>query len=238
MLQDQTTYIEGSKAILQKAEVLLIDVFVWRWEWHLDFGCYVSYGSSRSATRISPILFPVLNFIRSTTAHDCMLYNTVLMWLFGLLYKLDPGSAPARIVSSAVSSNFNQSCHTMLDYGDATVKSPLALPGEIISVRDAAIETCQAYSWISANHSLGRESARYYLFPMGTALSVLGKEPLAFSWARAMLDSSPITEHYASGNAGSANPAGFGFYVTPEALHPIIGLSSERIFTSEDIHGI
>ncbi|EPE06633.1 transposase tc1-like protein [Ophiostoma piceae UAMH 11346] len=230
---DQQTFATDAKVLLTKVEELLTDLFLWRWQWELISGRYVS---SDTQVPFSSTTLVCLDFPQPSAAHECMLYNAVLMWVFGLLYKLEPCSAPMRIKACAAAARIKGGLLGLPNYSSTAVyQQVLALPGTVISIRDAAIEICLAYSWISRHHMLCREPARYYLFPMGMAVSVLGREHETYMWAREMLDASPVTKNYAAGSTGAANTAGFGFYVTEEAFHPGAGQPEDRLFSQEDM---
>ena len=225
---DRQTFAADAKMLVTKVEGLLTDLCLWRWQWELISGRYVS---SDTQVPFSSKTLASLHFPHPSAAHECMLYNAVLMWLFGLLYKLEPCSTPLRIRACAAAAKTKSGLSGLQDH----LGTVLALPGTVISIRDAAVEICRAYSWVSRHHMLCREPARYYLFPMGMAVSVLGREHATSMWARAMLDASPVTENYASGSAGAATAAGFGFYVTEESFHPGAGQPEGRLFTHEDM---
>ncbi|KAJ4198728.1 hypothetical protein NW767_008719 [Fusarium falciforme] len=93
------------------------------------------------------------------------------------------------------------------------------------------MEILRAFEWVTRHHSRSKEPTFLYLFPVGMTLSVLEKEPEAKAWAISLLNRSPITANYAQGQ----NPAGFGFYVTSEALHPETVEAELQLFSEQDL---
>ncbi|KAK7988164.1 hypothetical protein PG989_008479 [Apiospora arundinis] len=177
-----------------------------------------------------------LAFDKPRNANDIMLYNAALMWLLALLWKLEPLRAATIIERAAkgAAPHPGQATHPPTgapEYtarprqSDAAISSsssfePLRRPGASLSIRDPAVEICRVYEWQSRNHArcaAAEDQLCLYLFPVGMARSVLDAEPESRAWIRAMLDASPVTSGY--GREGE-NIAGFGFYVTKEALDP------------------
>ena len=155
-----------------------------------------------------------------------MLYNATLMWLLALLWKLEPLGANSRIESCALAA-------TPLD-ADTRYSSfePLRRPGAAVAVRDPAMEVCHVFEWITRHHNRSKEPTFLYLFPVGMAMSVLESDAEDYAWVKSLLGQSPITANYSKGQ----NPAGFGFYVTPEALHPETIQAKQQLFSTGDIN--
>ena len=112
-------------------------------------------------------------------------------------------------------------------YVSWTSFAPLRRPGAALSVRDPAVEICRAFEWQcregrGGSGSEEEEPNAFYLFPLGTAMSALDDDAECREWIAWMLASSRHTEGYGvqSGDCRNSNPAGFGYYLTREALHP------------------
>jgi len=154
-----------------------------------------------------------------------MLYNATLMWLLALLWKMDPLGASQRIETCATTATPAETSVGYLGF------EPLRRPGASVSVRDPAMEILRPFEWVARHHSRSKEPTFLYLFPVGTALSVVETEPEAKALAITLLNRSPITANYAQGQ----NPAGFGFYVTREALHPETVEAELQLFSERDL---
>ncbi|RSM19447.1 hypothetical protein CDV31_001607 [Fusarium ambrosium] len=222
--------------LLRRTEELLVSLYRWRWQWQARSGDQVevdtgitsqlngpaaealgSIGTSRQLGR--------LRFGKFTLVTELMLYNATLMWLLALLWKMDPLGASQRI----------ETCATTATPAEASVRylgfEPLRRPGASVSVRDPAMEILRAFEWVTRHHSRSKEPTFLYLFPVGMALSVIEAEPEAKSWAITLLNRSPITANYAQGQ----NPAGFGFYITRESLHPETVDAELQLFSEQDL---
>ncbi|KAK7430698.1 hypothetical protein QQZ08_002742 [Neonectria magnoliae] len=222
--------------ILERAEKLLLTLFQWRWRWQANSGDQVSVDISMtwqpngSAAAVlgsigTPLHLDRLRFGRFVAAIEIMLYNATLMWLLALLWKTDPLGAGIRIeacATGAVPSN-EEARYASFE--------PLRSPGASLTVRDPAMEVCRAFEWVTRHHSRNKDASFLYLFPVGMAMSVLEKEPEEMAWAQALLDKSPITANYSQGK----NPAGFGFYVTRQALHPEEVQATQKLFSVPDL---
>ena len=110
--------------------------------------------------------------------------------------------------------------------------APLRRPGAALSVRDPATEVCRAFEWQCRHRERdGSVPNNFYLFPMGMAMSVLDDDDEYRAWIARLLGSSRYTDGYGfRGSLGrGANPAGFGYYLTREALDPEVqGLGSRN----------
>jgi hypothetical protein len=205
-------------------------LYRWRWKWQREYGRCVTLdhcdGNAEPSNR--------LQFDRALRANDIMLYNSILMWLLALLWKLDPSRAESTIrhctraaaASVALTPSDNLHGHPSspgLGRDDPSISfKPLQHPEASISIRDAAVEICHVYEWKSRNHgkvSSSEDQMCLYLFPVGMAKSVLDREPEYKAWIGSMLDASPHTRAY---GRDSDNIAGFAYYITQEALSPSI----------------
>ncbi|EWY83117.1 hypothetical protein FOYG_12969 [Fusarium oxysporum NRRL 32931] len=220
--------------LLERVEKQLVALYLWRWQWQARSGNHVesdagntpqlngraaealgSIGTSRQSGR--------LRLGKFALATELMLYNATLMWLIALYWKIDPVSASARIEACADAAMPDEPANNYLSF------EPLRRPGGAVTVRDPAMEICRVFEWVTHHHCRSKEPSFLYLFPMGVAMSVLEAEPETKAWATSLLNISPITANYAHGQ----NAAGFGFYVTPEALHPEKVVAKEQLFSAQ-----
>ena len=203
-------------ALVERVEHQLVKLFTWRWKWN-ELNPYSVWEESTSSNptavpgqnRLFESVFWFSAFERAT---EIVLYNAVQMWLVGLLWRLTPAHTPA-IISSAA-----QIAAPPAYMLENTTVSPLLLPGVSFSLRDPAIEICRVFEYQCRNVQHSRDSALFYLLPIGLAYSVLEREPLYRDWIRAMLDMSPVTRGYVLGQ----NVMGFGFYLTSNNLQETI----------------
>ncbi|KAH6961972.1 hypothetical protein BKA56DRAFT_598155 [Ilyonectria sp. MPI-CAGE-AT-0026] len=222
--------------IAERVQEQLTILYQWRWRWQADSGDQVtadtgrtwqpngaavavlgSIGTSRHLGR--------LRFGKFIAATEIMLYNAALMWLLALLWKTDPLGAGQRIEACATAA--------MPEDEETRCRSfePFRRPGASLTVRDPALEVCLAFEWVSRHHSRSKDPSFLYLFPVGMAMSVLDQEPEIKKWAQALLEKSPITANYAQGD----NPAGFGFYLTRQALDPEEIQATQQLFSIPDL---
>ncbi|KAH7109522.1 hypothetical protein EDB81DRAFT_704630 [Dactylonectria macrodidyma] len=228
-----------SVEIAERVQVQLTTLYRWRWKWQAESGHQVSIdsgttwqpngaasavlGSIGTSRRLDRLVFG--KFVAAT---EIMLYNATLMWLLALLWKTDPVDAGSRIEVCADAA--------MPTDGDTRYTSfePLRRPGASVTVRDPAMEICRAFEWVSRHHCRSKDASFLYLFPIGMAMSVLEQEPEGKEWAKALLERSPVTASYSQGG----NPAGFGFYVTKEALDPEEFQASQQLFSGPDMEAV
>ncbi|KAK6843056.1 hypothetical protein PG995_002064 [Apiospora arundinis] len=231
--------------LCDRAAAQLERLYRWRWNWQRTNSQCVSRAqppsqSSRQTVAAlgstgTPRNLDRLAFDKPRNANDIMLYNAALMWLLALLWKLEPLRAASIIERAAkgAAPHLGQATHPPTGAPEYTARprqsdaaisissfEPLRRPGSSLSIRDPAVEICRVYEWQSRNHArcaAAEDQLCLYLFPVGMARSVLDAEPESRAWIRAMLDASPVTSGY--GREGE-NIAGFGFYVTKEALDP------------------
>ncbi|CAM1510073.1 Fc.00g004080.m01.CDS01 [Cosmosporella sp. VM-42] len=222
--------------ILEEVQEQLVAVYKWRWRWQDENGDQVSVDIGKTWQPnglAAPILGSIgtsrhldrLRFGRFVAATELMLYNAALMWLLALLWKMDPIGAGEWIESCAAAAIPSDKNSWSVSF------EPLRRPGAALTVRDPAMEVCRAFEWVSRHHSRSKDPTFLYLFPVGIAMSVLEKEPEGKTWVKALLDKSPVTANYSQGE----NPAGFGFYVTRESLHPELVQAKEQLFSPQEI---
>ncbi|KIL84046.1 transcriptional regulatory protein moc3 [Fusarium avenaceum] len=222
--------------LLERVERQLVTLYRWRWQWQAQSGNQVesdasntpqlngraaealgSIGTSRQSGR--------LRIGKFTLATELMLYNATLMWLIALCWKIDPVSASTRIEACANAALTDEPDTKYLSF------EPLRRPGASVTVRDPAMEVCRVFEWVTRHHSRNKEPAFLYLLPIGVAMSVLESEPETKAWVTSLLNMSPITANYARGQ----NAAGFGFYITPEPLHPESVVGDKQLFLAQDM---
>ncbi|KAM5385726.1 hypothetical protein ACJZ2D_000925 [Fusarium nematophilum] len=224
------------RELLERVERQLAALYRWRWQWQARSGHQVELDAGntvqlngRAAETLGSIGTPRqsgrLRFGKFALATELMLYNATLMWLLALLWKIDPVSASARIEGRADAVMPDEPAMRYLSF------EPLRRPGAAVTVRDPAMEICRAFEWVTRHHCRSKEPAFLYLFPVGMAMSVLETEPETKAWAASLLNMSPITANYARGQ----NAAGFGFYITREALHPERVGAKEQLFSTHDM---
>ncbi|KAF7555111.1 hypothetical protein G7Z17_g2456 [Cylindrodendrum hubeiense] len=223
--------------IAERVQDQLIQLYQWRWRWQTDSGDQVAVDSSKTwqpngsaATILGSIgtsrHLDRLRFGKFVAAIEIMLYNATLMWLLALLWKTDPLGAGIRIeVCATAAMPVDDEARQYTSF------EPLRRPGASLTVRDPAMEICRAFEWVSRHHSRSKEPSFLYLFPMGMAMSVLAEDPEGKRWAQALLEKSPITANYARGD----NPAGFGFYITQQALDPDEVQATQQLFSVPEL---
>jgi hypothetical protein len=179
----------------------LEQLFKWRWRWEAE-NPHAAW--NEESGRESP-LGRTIRFAKLAQAVEIMTYNAVLIWILGLLWKLDPSNVHAAVLDAASRSNGSSSrWHT--------THGPLHLPGEAMQLRDIAIEICRAFDFQIRNIKENVVSSLFFLMPIGLAWSVLEHDE---EWKRAInqsLASSYITSGYQTGK----NVFGFGSYAVPE----------------------
>ncbi|ORX93374.1 hypothetical protein BCR34DRAFT_608573 [Clohesyomyces aquaticus] len=215
-------------AILDRVKEQLALLYSWRWQWQALSGHEITAESDHA----NP--FPgivgrgrQIRFRRFLVASELMLYNATLMWLLALLFKIDPFGAAGNI----------EACGRAAMAGVETARSfqsfePLRRPGGAVNLRDPALEICRAFEWISRHHDRSNESTYLYLFPVGMAMTALQDDGEAMAWIKSMLNESPVTAFYGLGT----NQAGFGFYLSREAMAaPGIVQLQEPLFSEQDM---
>ena len=188
----------------------LIKLYQWRWQWHTRFSHEVGleFGDDSSLSP-GPERLRRLHFGRFVAASEIMLYNATLMWLLALMFKMDPIGASEQIEACAVSSELAN--NVGVRYASF---APLRRLGGAVSLRDPALEICRTFEWVAAHHDCSKEPTYLYLFPVGMAMTALKDDPASMDWVKGLLSVSSVTANYTQ----SDNQAGFGFYLSREAL--------------------
>jgi hypothetical protein len=184
--------------LVQRIEYQLARAHNWRWQWD-----EVNPGV---AWEVDPELLPadqvltknrpirkVLQFSSFSKATELCLYNAILLFLLGLLWNLKP-------VSPDPSESLRPS------------QSSLYMPGNVDSLTEPAVEICRAFEYQLLNVKQCRDSALFWLFPLGMASKALEEDFEYLAWIKSMLDVSQITKGYGTGG----NTYGFGFYKFPK----------------------
>ncbi|KAF5688792.1 transcriptional regulatory moc3 [Fusarium circinatum] len=233
-MDEDGTHTKGE--LLARVETQMIALYRWRWQWQAHSRNHIESDvnntpqlNGRAADALGSIGYSRqsgrLGFRKFALATDLMLYNATLMWLIALQWKIGPVSASSRIEACADAAMPDEPATRYLSF------QPLRRPGASVTVRDPTMEICRVFEWVTSHHSRSKEPTFLYLFPIGMAMSALETEPEAKAWVTDLLNKSPITANYASGQ----NAGGFGFYITPEALNPETDMAKHQLFSSRDI---
>jgi len=211
--QDDST---ARAALIDRVERQLVNLFKWRWKWEElnPFSAWEEQVSSNSsaAPGQNRVFESVFCFSAFEQATEIVFYNAVQMWLVGLLWRLAPSNTPA-IISLAA-----RIAATQTSTLEATNVTPLLLPGMSFSLREPAIEICRIFEYQCLNVQHSRDSALFYLLPIGLAYCTLEQESRYRDWMRSMLDLSQVTKGYVLGQ----NVMGFGFYLSSGELQETI----------------
>lgn len=188
--------------LIQQINSQLEELFKLRWRWEA-----ANLGTVHEETHIRQgNLRPgALSFANVSQAADIMTYNAVLIWLLGLLWKLDPKQIDSSVTRAANYTRTVSSCQQTQD-------SPLRRPGEAVYLRDVAIEICRSFNFLLRNIKNSSISALFFLMPIGLAWNVLKHEE---NWRNAINETlalSNITKDYHTGQ----NAFGFGAYAIPQ----------------------
>ncbi|KAF2496090.1 hypothetical protein BU16DRAFT_366807 [Lophium mytilinum] len=188
---------ELKQSLLYKVKAQLENLYSWRWAWDAanPAAVWEVYPSSSPAIA-SRAVERSLHFSNQLLASEISLYNAVLMWLLGLLWRLEP---PAALFITPVPRT--------------PLRTPILRPHQVHSLRDPAIEICLTFEFQMRDASHSRDSALFFLFPLGLAWTVLESEPAFRDWIRSMLDQSSVTGGYAIGRN-----AWFGNYYIPKVF--------------------
>lgn len=175
-------------------------LYEWRWKWtenNPNAAWEIALSEVPSGRVISKFrLFEKVLWFRSFThATEILLYNAVLLCLLGTLWQFEPPPDPE---------------------SPGQTSAPLILPGEVINLIEPAEEICRGFEYQLLNINNSRESALFWLLPLGVAAKVLEMEPAYGRWIQAMLDTSRVTRGYGSGMSEFA----FGHYQFPHIGHP------------------
>ncbi|KAL6243690.1 hypothetical protein RBB50_009123 [Rhinocladiella similis] len=184
--------------LIQRIEYQLAKLYNWRWHWEEI--------NPNACWEVDPEIIPSHQFLQNprpirktlifstfSRAIDISLYNAVLLCLLGLLWSLKP------VDEEEPSSPVELS------------QTPLTLPGNVDSLIEPAVEICRAFEFQLLNVKSSKDSALFWLFPLGLASKVLEDKMEYLAWIKNMLDSSQITRGYGTGQ----NTTGFGFYKFP-----------------------
>jgi len=203
LLQDQEQLEHAQSAelkgdLIRRVEFQIERIYQWRWRWEAS--------NTNIAWEAEPDMLPAdyvlthfrpirsfLVFNSCSQATEVSLYNAVLLCLLGLLWTLKP---PDDLPPSPV----------------PLPTTPLALPGDIESLTQPAIEICRAFEYQLSHVKSSRDSALFWLFPLGLASRVLEDDTSMMLWIKTMLETSQVTRGYGTGG----NAYGFGFYKFPK----------------------
>ncbi|KIX09868.1 uncharacterized protein Z518_00949 [Rhinocladiella mackenziei CBS 650.93] len=205
-LQDQSQLEQSpsdqfKQSLIQRIEYQIAKAYNWRWSWE-ELNPNVAWEvdpemlpSDQFPLSPSRVVRKVLMFSSFSKAAEIALYNATLLCLLGLLWtmKSPEEDSPSPITLS---------------------QTPLFLPGELRSLTEPAIEISRAFEFQLANVKRSRDSALFWLFPLGLASRVLEDNPDYITWIKSMLDSSQVTRGYGTGG----NTYGFGFYKFPKIM--------------------
>jgi hypothetical protein len=160
--------------VIQNLKSDLMALYQWRWNWET--------ANPQAATNLDPEdlppgmticdnrVFPkVLWFQNFTQATEISLYNTTLCCILGLLWQFEP---PQNVP------HLNNAYH------------PLLLPGQYSSLKPPAEEICRAFEYQVMNVHSSRESALFWLLPLGVTDKVLKNDPRFDRWVYSMLHAS------------------------------------------------
>lgn len=200
MRLDREFNSELHEDLVQRLNVQLEQLFKWRWRWEGE-NLHAAWeeDSHRRASVGRAIRFATL-----PQAVEIMIYNSVLIWILGLLWKLDPLNVHSAILDAAGNAKDLSSCRY-------STLGPLHLPGEAFQLREIAVEICMAFDFQIRNIKDNAVSSLFFLMPIGLAWSVLEHEEEWTSVISEGLASSYVTRGYQTGQ----NVFGFGSYAIP-----------------------
>ena len=186
--------------LVQRLSFQLEQLFEWRWLWEAsNLQAAWEEQSGRVASPARAICFATMS-----QAVEIMTYNSVLIWILGLLWKLDPLNTRSAVLGAAGHTKECSPCrHAAI--------GPLHFPVEAIQLRDIAIEIYRIFDFQIRNVQNRAVSSLFFLMPIGLAWSVLEQEE---EWKIAIdksLASSYVTKGYQTGR----NVFGFGSYAIP-----------------------
>lgn len=202
-LQDQVQLDQAQSAelkgdLIRRIEFQIERIYQWRWRWEAS--------NTNTVWEAEPDILPAdyvlthfrpirsfLVFNSCSQATELSLYNAVLLCLLGLLWTLKP---PDDLPPSPV----------------PVPTTPVALPGDVESLTQPAIEICRAFEYQLIHVKNSRDSALFWLFPLGLASRVLEDDTNMMLWMKTMLETSQVTRGYGTGG----NAYGFGFYRFPK----------------------
>lgn len=199
----------------------LVKLFEWRWQWQ-ERHQFVTWEEPAPASSHQEEDRPFqsrLAFFDFERATEIALYNAVHMWLIGFLWRIVPNEAGKLIADAAITAL------AITKLTPTSYLTPLALPGQSCTLREVAIEIVRVFDYQCHNSAHCRNSALFYVLPIGLAYSVLEAEPLYRTWIRSILDMSIVTRGYAIGQ----NVMGFGFYLRGMPLHETVTRTTRSV---------
>lgn len=187
--------------LVQRLKLQLEQLFKWRWRWEgVNQHAAWEEESDRKASVGRKILFQNL-----PQAVEIMTYNSVLIWILGLLWKLDPLNTHYTVLNAAGTSKDASTCRY-------NTLGPLNLPGEAVQLREIAVEICMAFDFQVRNIKNHAVSSLFFLMPIGLAWSVLEHEE---EWKK-VIDEGLASSHVTKGYQTEQNAFGFGSYAVPK----------------------
>jgi hypothetical protein len=163
--------------------------------------------SSNSFTNLPDEARRFLCYTSFARSVEHSLYNAVLICLIGLLHAVLP---PSCAWSSVRGASSHTTYNTILACESATGPTILS-PDSFFDLRDISIEITRAFEY-QLLHMWHRESALYWLFPLGLASQILGDEPSWLEWIGRLRAASQQSRGYGR-KAGAAS--GFAFFPLP-----------------------
>jgi hypothetical protein len=202
-------------SLVTRLTSLLDLAYDWRWRWQAQ--------NADAVWEVDPDDLPqgrevggfrcfteVLWFSSFTHATEICVYNAVLLCVLGLLWQFEPPDSDEPSIRLS--------------------RSPLLLPGDICTLYEPAEEICRVFEFQLLNVAQCRESALFWLFPLGLASKVLEDDLEYGRWIKSMLDRSSVTRGYGTGN----NTYGFGNYRFPKIERPKIRAPQMRTVEGGD----
>ena len=180
-------------------------LYHWRWEWGRKYPLAAWEEERQPPLPHSPeILYPeettqLLRFVSFARAVEISLYNAVLLHLLQLLCSLASATEAHLPVSRTIAR-----ARSNISLG-GSLRPPQGIPSQ----HEAAIEIARAFEYQLLHVRQSKDSALFWLYPLGQASKILGGEVEWNRWIQQMLNASRVTRGYGSGN----NPFGFGFYL-------------------------
>ncbi|KAG8528674.1 uncharacterized protein KY384_006361 [Bacidia gigantensis] len=217
---DQDVSIEACKALWQRIVAQLDLLFTWRWQWHHQNPQVVEENIIKDNRRQKL----ALHFTSLLHAVDILTYDSALIWLLGLLWKLNPCLAPLAVEDSA--------SRTKLSILSPSSENPncLHLPGSATKLKEVAIEIYHVFDFQMRNIRGHRVSSLFFLMPIGLAWSVLQGDEKWRSSITETLALSRVTKGYQAGQnpiirggdggeeVVERNAFGFGAYAVPRVV--------------------
>ncbi|KIW27499.1 hypothetical protein, variant [Cladophialophora immunda] len=193
--------------LIQRIEYQIAKAHNWRWQWE-EMNPTVAWEvdpetlpADQLLTQPRPVR-KVLVFSSFTKAAELSLYNAILLFLLGVLWTLKP---PEQESPPSVRLPTTQPA-------GAGTGAALFLPGDVDSLVEPAVEICRAFEFQLLASKSSRDSALFWLFPLGLASKALEDNLDYLAWIKSMLDASQVTRGYGTGG----NTFGFGFYRLPK----------------------